>query len=202
MNRSLKKHRIVIIEPSQIVQQGIKSLLSECREFQVIRCYPNYQSFKEETRKTAPDMILINPILVDFHKQFVVKSFFPEYPKTLLVAILYSYVDPETTDSFDGFIDIYDDYAQIVKKLRKTIVRKMQDEQPLENVELSDREKEILVFVAKGCINKEIAEKLNLSVHTVISHRKNIARKTGIKTVSGMTIYALFNHLILQENLS
>ena len=62
--------------------------------------------------------------------------------------------------------------------------------------ELSDREKEILVSVAHGMINKEIADKHHISVNTVISHRKNITRKTGIKTVAGLTVYAILNNLI------
>ena len=62
--------------------------------------------------------------------------------------------------------------------------------------ELSDREKEILVCVAKGMLNKEIADACNISVYTVITHRKNITRKTGIKTVAGLTVYALLNNLI------
>lgn len=61
---------------------------------------------------------------------------------------------------------------------------------------LSDREKEILVCVAKGMLNKEIADLFNLSIYTVITHRKNITRKTGIKTVAGLTVYALLNSLI------
>ena len=65
-----------------------------------------------------------------------------------------------------------------------------------EGEELSDREKEILVSVAKGMLNKEIADHYNISIHTVISHRKNITRKTGIKTVAGLTVYALLNNLI------
>ncbi len=61
---------------------------------------------------------------------------------------------------------------------------------------LSAREKEILVCVAQGMINKEIADHLNISIHTVITHRKNITQKTGIKTVAGMTVYALLNNLL------
>ena len=61
---------------------------------------------------------------------------------------------------------------------------------------LSPREKEILVCVAKGMLNKEIADANNISIHTVITHRKNITRKTGIKTVAGLTVYALLNNLI------
>ena len=45
-------------------------------------------------------------------------------------------------------------------------------------------------------LNKEIADQYNISIHTVISHRKNITRKIGIKTVAGLTVYALLNGLI------
>jgi regulator of cell morphogenesis and NO signaling len=61
---------------------------------------------------------------------------------------------------------------------------------------LSPREIEILAGVAQGLLNKEIAAKYNLSIHTVITHRKNIARKTGIKTIAGLTAYAILNNLI------
>jgi DNA-binding CsgD family transcriptional regulator len=53
----------------------------------------------------------------------------------------------------------------------------------------------------KGMTNKEIAEKHFISIHTVITHRKNIVRKTGIKSVSGLTVYALLNNLITYEDI-
>jgi two-component system, NarL family, response regulator NreC len=56
-------------------------------------------------------------------------------------------------------------------------------------------------FVALGLTNKEIADKLYISAHTVITHRKNITRKLGIKTVSGLTIYAIMNNLIALEEI-
>lgn len=61
---------------------------------------------------------------------------------------------------------------------------------------LSSREIEILSAVAEGLLNKEIAAKYNISIHTVITHRKNIARKTGIKTIAGLTAYAILNNLV------
>ena len=79
--------------------------------------------------------------------------------------------------------------------LEETVLEKRQCSSDGDNT-LSSREKEILVCVAKGMINKEIADTLNISVHTVISHRKNITRKTGIKTVAGLTVYALLNNLL------
>jgi len=57
--------------------------------------------------------------------------------------------------------------------------------------ELTPREREVLVLVAKGLMNKEIADRLNISLTTVISHRRNISDKLGVKSVSGLTIYAV-----------
>ncbi len=65
-----------------------------------------------------------------------------------------------------------------------------------ETEELSDREKDVLIEVVNGLSNKEIADKLCISIHTVISHRKNIARKTHIHSPAGLTIYAIVNHLV------
>lgn len=62
--------------------------------------------------------------------------------------------------------------------------------------DLSAREIEVLVLITKGLINKEIADKLNISLTTVITHRKNIVEKLGIKSVSGLTIYAVMHGYI------
>ena len=62
--------------------------------------------------------------------------------------------------------------------------------------ELSDREQDVLVQVVRGLSNKEIADVLCISTHTVISHRKNIARKLNIHSTAGLTIYAIVNKLV------
>ena len=62
--------------------------------------------------------------------------------------------------------------------------------------ELSDREQDVLVQVVRGLSNKEIADVLFISTHTVISHRKNIARKLNIHSTAGLTIYAIVNKLV------
>jgi DNA-binding CsgD family transcriptional regulator len=69
-----------------------------------------------------------------------------------------------------------------------------------ENSIISEREKDILTQVALGLSNKEIAEKLFISINTVITHRKNITEKLGIKTIAGLTIYAILNNYINPEN--
>lgn len=66
----------------------------------------------------------------------------------------------------------------------------------LENQELTEREKDIIKLVAMGLQNKEIADKLNISIHTVTTHRKNITNKLGIKSISGLTVFAILNGII------
>ena len=61
---------------------------------------------------------------------------------------------------------------------------------------LSDREKDVVVSLVQGMTNKEIAEHLFISVNTVITHRRNIARKLQIHSPAGLTIYAIVNHLV------
>ena len=58
---------------------------------------------------------------------------------------------------------------------------------------LSDRETEVMALIVRGYINKEIADKLNIGLATVITHRKNIMEKLGIRSVSALTIYAVMN---------
>lgn len=62
--------------------------------------------------------------------------------------------------------------------------------------ELSPREKEVLRYIAEGKLNKEIADLLCISVNTVITHRKNISSKLGIKSASGLSLYAMMNGYI------
>ena len=66
---------------------------------------------------------------------------------------------------------------------------------------LTRRETEILKHIARGDLNKQIAEKLNISLNTVLTHRKNILSKTGIKTVSGLTLYSISHGLLSPDEL-
>ena len=58
---------------------------------------------------------------------------------------------------------------------------------------LTDREIEVMSLIAQGLINKEIADRLNIGLSTVITHRKNIMDKLGMKSVSALTIYAVMH---------
>ncbi len=198
-----EKYKIIIIEPSPVIQEGMKIVLEQMPEFKVMEVFSDLRAFQENKQHLLCDIIILNPAIVNFYKQFTIRSLFPEHANTVIVALLYGYVDSETVNSFDGTLDIYDEGSKMIKKLQKIVHNNnlQHDNNNKDNVDLSDREKEILVSIAKGWTNKEIADKHFISVHTVISHRKNITRKTGIKTVSGLTLYAIFNNLATQEDL-
>ena len=77
--------------------------------------------------------------------------------------------------------------------------------QPLQKNEndesLSEREREIVICIARGMSNKDVADKLFISINTVLTHRKNIFRKLDIHSISGLTIYAVVNGLITLDEI-
>ena len=101
---------------------------------------------------------------------------------------------------FDEIIEPYDVEKIIFRKIEKFIQLLSNPKQISKSTgEISNREKEVLKLVALGLTNKEIAERLFISTHTVITHRKNITSKLGIKTIAGLTVYAVINKLIAAE---
>lgn len=112
-----------------------------------------------------------------------------------VLAILTSATDAGFTQDYEGQIYLSDKTDEVEQKI-SAAVSVNANETRGDSEELSAREKEILVCVAKGMLNKEIADHYNISIYTVITHRKHITRKTGIKTVAGLTVYALLNNLI------
>lgn len=97
-------------------------------------------------------------------------------------------------------ISLYSSWTEIDQLIGADVHRTNQ-KKTLHDTSLSDRESEVIRLVAMGKTNKEIAEELFISIHTVISHRKNITEKLGIKSISGLTVYAMLNHLIDASNL-
>jgi len=87
-----------------------------------------------------------------------------------------------------------------IHKLEKNVHTEETKPKPVQN-ELSEREKDIVRSVAKGLSNKEIADRHFISIHTVITHRRNISRKLAIHSPAGLTVYAILNNLIDIEEL-
>ena len=184
--------RIVIIEPYAMIAQGLRLMIDEIKGYEVSAIIAD-SHYIERIVPLHPDIIIVNPSLIDIKKRGELEDISQRLPNTLFAALVYQYVDPEVLRYFKTTIEISDSREKIAVKLRQMLET---GEQPAESTELSDREKEILVAIAKGQTNKSIAEQYHLSIHTVITHRKNLTRKTGIKSVSGLTVYAILNNLI------
>lgn len=128
----------------------------------------------------------------------------PSYPfaNELMTTVLLGIY--QTEEELKMHCGIEDDILRpaIQKQKEQANNRKSKSESPKQQEELSEREKEVLTLVVQGLINKEIADQLHLSLHTVVSHRKNIARKLNIHSTAGLTIYAIVNHLVEVEELN
>ncbi len=137
-----------------------------------------------------PDIIVLNPALVGCYNLKHVKQKLGE--KALYVALITMPLDNAALEGFSGTISLYDNPDDI----HAMIDRLMGYEEGEENSGLSEREKDIIKGVVRGLPNKCIADELNLSVHTIITHRRNIAKKLQIHSASALTIYAISNKLV------
>lgn len=196
MNKMENRKKIVFIIPSDIVARGFESVLSRQGDFLVLENLMDYSKPREaRLRILDPDVVIVDPAVFDFRSRKDGRLLIFELCDASVLALEGPAVTEDILRQYDGAVSLYDDAAGIVRKIRSAIDSRQPKPSGKGN-ELSSREKEILVCVAQGMLNKEIADKFSLSIYTVITHRKNITRKTGIKTVAGLTVYAILNNLI------
>ena len=188
-------NRVIICEASEIIANGLYDIVRGMAGVAVSSRIDTPESLSEKILATDCNILIINPVLLGFSDRNLPSQLVREYPNLNIVALVTSYVEPASLKHYDGVIEINDPKLKVINKLND-IAQNKEKAEKTDDVELSKREIDVLVAVAKGLMNKEIADQMNISIHTVISHRKNITRKTGIKSVSGLTVYALLNNLI------
>lgn len=198
MNKELLT--IAIAEPSVIIRSGITVVLKRIPGFRIQPVEINsVDTLNNYLLLHKPDILIINPA---FWGHFDIARLKEETtnPKLKSLALLYSSVDVSLLRNYDDTISIFESVEQLKEKLEK-----LYESTPGQNTDetnaLSVREKEIITCVVKGLTNKEIATELFLSTHTVISHRRNIARKLEIHSTAGLTIYAIVNKLVELEEI-
>lgn len=188
--------RILIIEPSVIVAEGFRHIVDNLAEYTVTGILQDLGEDMETTLDDYDaDLLVVDPAIFDTRTRSGGKDLIINWINVPVIALITNAMDASLISAYDGAIYLTDKSDEIEQKLSATM-RSNPSDQRGDGEELSAREKEILVCVAKGLLNKEIADHFNISIYTVITHRKNITRKTGIKTVAGLTVYALLNNLI------
>ncbi len=139
----------------------------------------------------------------------IIVRYYPQKANNSLNSVLFDIINCEQDLTSHCMVEDYL-FVPAVKKLEEELKYKsvhIVHEETNTNIEsdkletLSQREKEIISCVAKGMTNKEMAEVLFLSVHTVATHRRNISNKLQIHTPAGLTIYAIVNKLVKLEDI-
>ena len=196
MMNAVNRKKVALLLPSVLVARGFESVFADLGEFRVSGMLSDLGNAAEVRMKLeGADVIVVDPVVFEYAVRGNVRSVISQYSDAAVVGLQSISMSDEAWKQYDEVINVYDAPPVIIRKLRSALSSRT--EQPRQDgEELSAREKEILVCVAKGMLNKEIADHFNISIYTVITHRKNITRKTGIRTVAGLTVYALLNNLI------
>lgn len=197
----MKTNKLIIVEPSPIISAGLIRYLEDINQIQIVSVLDSAESLQEKIVVHNPDLLIINPLIIGYNNINLFRQFTQNNPNIFCVALITTYIDRVFLKNFKDTIELTDSKQKVVNKIINLLNNNEETTQN-DTVELSNRETEVLVRVAKGMTNKDISEVLNISVHTVITHRKNIVKKTGIKSVSGLTVYALLNNLIDESDIN
>ena len=188
----VRRIHIAIVEPSVIIRNGVVSVLKRLNldiDIVEISDMPQLQGLLE---KHNPDVVIIDPTQIGMFSLQHIKENLSGSKK--FIALQSNLADASALKGYDEFISLYDSAEQIKAKVESVISENEQDNS--DKQELSQREKEIVSCIVKGLTNKQIAETLHLSVHTVMTHRRNISGKLQIHSSAGLAIYAIVTKLV------
>lgn len=182
---SITNIEIAIITPDTLSAIGLRELLQEIAPGNIIRTFPDFGSFADDT----PDMYTWYFVS---SQTYVLYNTFFLHRKEKTVILMHG-IGGTALPVGNHILNIFLSEKKLRAELSRFLSGSAALSIPKEDRDLSVREIEVLVLVSKGYINKEIANKLNISLTTVITHRKNITEKLGIRSVSGLTMYAVMN---------
>lgn len=199
MRHSRETLKIVVAETSLILRTGIVAAIRRAIDSGVQSIEISEPSeILTKIRSYEPDILIINPLFSPGMKVSELRGTKGiSETQMRIVAIIAGAIDKRLLDEYDGIVNLYDTPEQIHQMLDNVMGY---DEPEIESADadeqLSQREKEIIREVVKGYTNKEIAGHLNLSVFTVLTHRRNIAKKLQIHSSTALTLYAISNNII------
>ena len=189
-----KTYSVLVAETAPIIMAGLIDCFKSMKEIRS-------KTFEAETRDAlfetimseTIDLLVVNPSFGGLiHPDEIRKN--SRNTDIKIIAIEIGKLSRATISLYDDYFHISDDLSEIRNKINAVL--HLENEETEEKESLSSREKEIISHVVKGFTNQEIADKLFLSVHTVMTHRRNIARKLQIHSATGLTIYAIVNKIV------
>lgn len=203
--------RVVIVDDHPMVAEGIQSILESYDDITVLATLSNGREAVEQMHELAPDVVLMDLNMPEIGGLTATEMLLEANPDTrILVLSMHDspeYISTALSHGAMGYI-LKDVPTDEIKTAIDTVMlgnrylctgAKGSLEPPAGGARegLTSREQTVLLQLAQGKSNKEVASELNISVRTVETHRKNIKRKLGISSTAGLTRYAL-EHGVLQ----
>ena len=199
----MRKATFILHIDSYLVRLGLISALNRIQGVCVLKEFGPNDTFRTFVENHPVDYIIIDQAGFDRAMDLYISK-----PELLELTILLK--DHNKEDLSKGLplrdlqatLYMTDEKETIVKTISNLLLHKDYTHKKNSSEDLSPRETTIVRLISMGLTNRQIAEKLFLSAHTVMTHRKNINSKLGIKSVSALTIYAIVNNIITIEEVS
>jgi DNA-binding NarL/FixJ family response regulator len=199
----MKISRFILVIDSYLVRKGLVSILNRIQGVRVLREFDTSGPLESFLQHHPVDFIIITQTGIDRSA-----NLFTTQPELLEKTILIG-ENVHNDPSGEGHkhdvlttIHLLEDKETLTRKISELLENQEEGHLETRAMELSPRETTIVRLVSLGLTNRQIAESLYLSAHTVMTHRKNIISKLGIKSVSGLTIYAIVNNIITIEEVT
>jgi DNA-binding CsgD family transcriptional regulator len=194
------KHIIAIVSPSQVIQLGLSNVIREHTAVYQIYNFNDINGLQSFSLQHSVSVVIIDAGLISYNQKLIT-TIRKEFPSASWITLVYQFVNPAVLSQFDESITIDQGAIEIMSIINASIDTEKDKQEDIKTESLSERETHVLKLLVTGFSAKEIADRLNISVNTVISHRKNISQKTGIKSLAGLTIYAVTNKVISMSSL-
>lgn len=189
-----EKLQIVVAEMSPVISAGFSHCISRIHSLQTnVREIRSQKELISLLSETEIDLLLINPVFSGASGIQEIRNISIN-KEIKIIAIEIGKLHSFVSSLYDAVVSVTDDLETIESTIRNLCIKNIESREIKESLSL--REKEIISLVVKGLTNQEIADKLFLSIHTVITHRRNIARKLEIHSATGLTIYAIVNKIV------
>ena len=192
MNNTAVKPQIAVIASDTLTGVGLRAILEKIIPFAAVRLFGSYAEFAADGHDGFAHCF------VDAATFAAYADFFADPARSSRTIVLTGSEPPRGAEC-SAHINICSSEEQIVREILRLHGRGHAHGHPsyqsgnASDIQspLSQREGEVLALVARGMLNKQIADRMEISLTTVISHRRNITRKLGIKSVAELTIYAV-----------
>jgi DNA-binding NarL/FixJ family response regulator len=195
----MRVHNTAIISANPLIVQGLSHYINLVAADPEIEIFGQLPVFSWLSRNDYFAVFLDLPLVPD-PITYSIEKMYENRKDSKLILVSENEPQRRIQPYFDTFLSSHDSEEEVLRKLQAVYQPENQRQlKRIANGILTEREIEVLRFVALGYTNKVISDELSISAHTVITHRKNITAKLGIKTIAGLTVYSVLNGIIAAE---